>query len=80
MIGMPDIQNFFHETLAAVFAKLIYFRRKFSASFIENYHFPVAYVLFVVLIEQLEVFSENIPHTVIWYNHVTISQSIVKLH
>ena len=39
-VGMPDIQNFFHEALAVIIAQL-YTRRKLSVSSIERYHFPV---------------------------------------
>ena len=38
-VGMPDVQNFFHEALAVIIA---YTRRKLSVSCIERYHFPVA--------------------------------------
>ena len=42
-LGMSDVQNFFHEALAVIIAKLqyLYTRRKLSVSSIERYHFPV---------------------------------------
>ena len=40
VVGMLDVQNFFHEALAVIIAKL-YTRRKLSVSSIERYHFPV---------------------------------------
>ena len=43
IIGMSDVQNFFHEALAVIIAKLqyLYTRRKLSVSSIKRYHFPV---------------------------------------
>ena len=37
VVAMPDVQNFFHKALAAMFVKVqyLYFRRKLSASSIE---------------------------------------------
>ena len=42
-LGMPDVQNFFHEVLAVIISKLqyLYTRRKLSVSSIERHHFPV---------------------------------------
>ena len=44
LVGMPDVQNFFHEALAVIISKLqyLYTRRKLSVSSLERYHFPVA--------------------------------------
>ena len=44
-IGVPDVQNFFHEALTVIIAKLqyLYTRRKLSVSSIERYYFPVAH-------------------------------------
>ena len=43
VFGMSDVQNFFHEVLAVIIAKIqyLYTRRKLSVSSIECYHFPV---------------------------------------
>ena len=44
LVGMLDVQNFFHEALAVIISKLQYLhtRRKLSVTSIEWYHFPVA--------------------------------------
>ena len=43
ILGMPDIQKFFHEALTVIISKLqyLYTRRKLLVSSIECYHFPV---------------------------------------
>ena len=36
LVGMPDVQNFFHEVLAVILSKHLHTRRKFSVSSIAS--------------------------------------------
>ena len=48
IVAMSDVQNFFQEALAVIFAKAqyLYFRRKLSVSSIRWYQFPVAHSMY----------------------------------
>ena len=59
-LGMPDVQNLFHEALAVMISKqYLYTRRKLSVSSIERYHFQLR----VQCVRKLRPFTEIFPHT-----------------